>query len=298
MKKILFLIFCMLLAWVVLLFAQEQNLIFSHKYHANEVGAECVDCHSPAESSLKPSDNLLPEMGTCYNCHDEDETECSLCHSIPDMAEEVARIIDFPVNFAHKTHIDAGNDCMSCHKGITDKEKTTAEYHLPSGTVCTDCHGTADYSDQENLCLTCHNKDFNFKPNNHTVSWNKDHGISWEIQSHSCTHCHSNSYCINCHEGFNLDREVHPLNFRNSHGIEAKANKDNCLTCHRDFAFCNDCHRIEMVMPKNHSFASWSTPPGGNGGLHAKAAQYDFDYCQTCHIDANSDVVCVKCHGL
>jgi len=69
----------------------------------------------------------------------------------------------------------------------------------------------------------------------------------------------------------------------------------NCLTCHREFAFCNDCHQIEMVMPKNHSFAGWSNTT--TGGLHAKQAQYDFDYCQSCHSDANSDIVCIRCHG-
>jgi hypothetical protein len=51
-----------------------------------------------------------------------------------------------------------------------------------------------------------------------------------------------------------------------------------------------------MVMPKSHSFAGWSN--FSNGGLHVREALADFDYCQSCHSDANSDVVCVRCHGL
>ena len=118
----------------------------------------------------------------------------------------------------------------------------------------------------------------------------------WEIKEKTCSHCHSNFYCLRCHEGDNLDREAHPLNFRNNHGIEAKANKENCITCHREYAFCNECHAIEMVMPKNHSYAGWSNTT--DGGLHAKSAQSDFDYCQSCHSDLNGDVVCMTCHGI
>jgi hypothetical protein len=100
---------------------------------------------------------------------------------------------------------------------------------------------------------------------------------------------------MECHEGDNLDRQAHPLNYRNNHGIDARANKENCITCHRDLSFCNDCHQMEMVMPNNHSYAGWSNRT--NGGLHARAAQMDFDYCQTCHSDLSGDVVCITCHG-
>ena len=295
MKTTIFLFICILLIWTASGFAQQDQLIFSHKFHQEDAGASCVDCHSAVNNSQKVSDNLLPAMETCYTCHDEDDTDCDVCHTLPDEAAEVKRITEFAVNFAHKTHIDEGQECVTCHTGIVDKENSTAGYHLPSGVVCTDCHGTSDFTDEKTQCMACHGKEFDFKPANHTVAWGKDHGISWEIESNSCSHCHSRSYCIDCHQGFNLDRVIHPLNYRNSHGIDAKANKQNCLTCHREFSFCNDCHQIEMVMPKNHSFASWSNTT--NGGMHAREAQYDFDYCQTCHSDANSDVVCVRCHG-
>lgn len=291
----LLLFICLVFVLTVALFAQQDKLIFSHEYHAEEVGAECSDCHEAAQSSLTTGDNLLPAMETCYSCHDEDETECTLCHTNPDEGAEVPRIAEYAALFAHKTHIDAGEDCITCHKGITEKEDPAEGYHLPDGSTCTDCHGAADLREDVAQCISCHGKDFGLKPADHTVSWGKDHGINWQIQSNSCNHCHSMSYCQDCHQGDNLDRIVHPLNYRNSHGLEARANKENCLTCHQEFSFCNDCHLIEMVMPKSHSFAGWSNFT--NGGLHAREAQYDFDYCQSCHSDANSEVVCIRCHG-
>ena len=256
MKKTIYLFISIVFIWTIAGFAQQDELIFSHKFHLEDVGAACLDCHNAVKTSQSAGDNLLPAMETCYNCHDEDDTDCTVCHTMPDEAVEVKRITDYPVNFAHQIHVEAGQECLSCHSRITESESTKDVSHLPTRSVCTDCHGRADYVDEKTKCLSCHGPDFDFKPVNHTVAWAKDHGITWEINAESCSHCHSRSYCIDCHQGFNLDRIIHPLNYRNNHGIDAKANKQNCLTCHREFAFCNDCHQIEMVMPKNHSFAS------------------------------------------
>lgn len=296
MKNIILFIVCILCIWTVTLSAQEDKIIFSHQFHAEDAGAECSDCHGTAEGSLSNADNLLPAMETCYNCHDEDETECTLCHTNPDEGTEVARITEFAALFAHKPHMDAGEECLTCHQGITEKEDTAEGLHLPEGSTCTNCHGGADLREDTAACISCHGDNFNFKPANHTVSWGKDHGINWQVQSNSCNHCHSMSYCQDCHQGDNLDQQVHQLNYIMSHGLEARANKENCLTCHQEFSFCNDCHIVEMVIPKSHSFAGWSNT--SDGGAHAREAQYDFDYCQSCHSDANSDVVCVSCHGM
>ncbi len=290
------LIISLLITWVGIVSAQDKDLIFSHKFHIEDVEAACTDCHEPAGESTTPSDNLLPAMETCYNCHDEDDTECSLCHVDPDNAGEVARIADLKTNFSHKVHIDAETKCVTCHVGIEEKEEPTSGTHIPTRTACTDCHGAADALTQETVCRTCHGESIVLKPADHTVQWSKEHGLTWQIDENSCNHCHlSNESCTDCHQGDNLDNEVHPMNFRNTHGIKAKANKENCQTCHQDLQFCNDCHRIEMVMPRNHSYAGWSNTT--TGGQHARAAQYDFDYCRSCHTDVNADVVCTQCHG-
>ncbi|CUU07481.1 Doubled CXXCH motif (Paired_CXXCH_1), partial [Candidatus Kryptobacter tengchongensis] len=59
---------------------QWMNIKFSHRFHAENVGAECTDCHAGALTSEKSSDFLLPKQATCFNCHDEKSTPCEFCH--------------------------------------------------------------------------------------------------------------------------------------------------------------------------------------------------------------------------
>jgi nitrate/TMAO reductase-like tetraheme cytochrome c subunit len=295
MKKTILLFAFLFICGISLSLAQEDQIIFSHAYHIDEVGAACTDCHGAVESSTSPSDNLLPAMETCYTCHDEDDTECSVCHTNPDEPGPLPRIISMNARFSHETHLAAGKTCLDCHQGIEEETKPAGGASVPGRDLCMDCHEQADYTEQKEVCYTCHSKDMGFRPQNHLANWKKDHGVSWQIQQKDCRHCHSNDFCMECHEGDNLDRLAHPLNYRHNHGIDARANKENCITCHRDLSFCNDCHQMEMVMPNNHSYAGWSNRT--NGGLHARAAQMDFDYCQTCHSDLTGDVVCITCHG-
>jgi len=107
MKNIIVFSVCILFIWTLTLSAQEDKIIFSHQFHAEDAGAECSDCHEAAKTSLSTADNLLPAMETCYNCHDEDETECTVCHTNPDEGAEVTRITQFAALFAHKPHIEA-----------------------------------------------------------------------------------------------------------------------------------------------------------------------------------------------
>ena len=297
MKIIFLLINIIVLGCFVTLPAQQNDqLIFSHKYHIEEIEAVCSDCHGLVESSNSPADNLLPEMSTCYSCHDEDDSECSLCHTNSDNAEIEPRIVNLNSQFSHQQHISE-LECIGCHKNIPSKE-APGQSHIPDKSKCIDCHGEADYAVEKNKCLECHsNKDFNFMPKNHSVNWSKDHGIGEVSNSNSCIHCHQTDYCIECHQGDNLDRQIHSLNFVNNHGIQARLKNDNCLTCHQEQYFCIDCHNSEYVMPKNHSYANWSNTISGNGGRHAREAKYDMDYCTTCHSDVFSDNVCVVCHS-
>jgi len=272
----------------VLLVAQDVELIFSHKYHAEEVGASCSDCHKASESA-KASDNLLPNMDGCYSCHDEDE-ECSKCHKDPDNAIVYPRITDFIAKFPHDKHAAKNITCEKCHEKVADSDNIM-EKHLPKMAVCVECHKELTRDD---YCYDCHAKKDKLKPATHDFVWKSNHGVTAIADEDACETCHTKSSCLDCHKSDNLDRQVHPLNFVNNHGLYAKGNKENCYTCHEELAFCVDCHRKRMVMPRNHSFANWSNAT--TGGAHARAAQLDLDFCLSCHSDAQSDPVCVICH--
>ena len=141
MKNFIVITVSILFVWAVILLAQVDKIIFSHQFHAEDAGAECADCHEAASNSLTTEDNLLPSMETCYTCHDEDETECTVCHTNPDEAGEYPRYIEYPAKFAHKIHIDDGQECLTCHEGILEKEDAGKDYNGHRSESCRPCDG-------------------------------------------------------------------------------------------------------------------------------------------------------------
>ncbi len=271
--------------------ANDSDLIFSHQFHSSEVEAPCAACHQAAETSENPADNLLPAMETCFTCHSEGDTECSVCHKDPEnIPEEYPRITDYIAKFPHKKHIDQSVECLTCHTGV-EKSETVAEKHIPGMATCQNCHSDLEKVD---YCYDCHATTEDLAPEDHKTDWQKAHGPASLTQLETCQSCHVESQCAECHLMDDLDHVVHPLNYVNSHGIYAKNNKDNCLTCHEELAFCYDCHRQQNVMPRNHASAGWSNFK--TGGRHASEARYDLDNCITCHNDNLGEPVCKQCH--
>jgi len=268
--------------------AQESDLIFSHKLHAVEVEAACSDCHQMADTSRTAFQNLLPDMETCYNCHDQDAA-CTMCHKDPDNAEPYPRITNYIAKFPHLNHVSQNLECSTCHSGIESSE-TVFDKHLPAMNTCISCHNEIE---QVDYCYTCHGAHKDLQPSNHRLDWTKIHGMASQTDD-DCKMCHSDNQCLDCHQKDNLDRKVHRLNFRNNHGILARGNKENCYTCHEELSFCVDCHRQEMVMPRTHASAGWSNT--STGGRHARAAQQDLDSCISCHNENISEPICMQCH--
>lgn len=289
MKKIIFILglfFIGILSYLLL--AQDVDLIFSHKLHTEEIGASCADCHNAEESALA-TDNLLPSKESCYNCHDKEE-ECTVCHKDPENAVKFPRITTYIAKFPHTKHVDVAGSCDRCHAGVAVSENIY-DRHLPNMASCIGCHKVTDHTD---YCFSCHGQGENLKPADHQLAWKSQHGIAVQTNKDECKVCHTENYCVDCHHGDNLDRKVHALNFVNNHALQARGNKDNCYTCHEEQAFCVDCHRQRMVMPRNHSTANWSNTK--TGGAHARAAKLDLDSCLGCHSDTQGDPVCILCH--
>ncbi len=265
------------------------DLIFSHKQHVRDVGADCIDCHINADSSASPRDNLLPAMKDCYFCHDENAA-CTMCHEDPETSTPYPRIVSYIGKFDHSQHLQADMSCLDCHKG-TGNSSNIYDSHLPAMTYCVTCHGELEKPD---YCMECHNSNDDLLPRDHRTGWRAGHGPAGYLASHECAICHTDRYCLECHDGDNLDRTVHPLNYKFNHAIAARGKQENCYTCHQDLMFCNECHRAELVMPRTHSSAGWSNRQ--NGGLHARAARMDMDNCAACHSDAGGNPVCIECH--
>jgi len=274
---------------------QKDSLIFSHRKHVDEMGIECSTCHARADSSLKGTDNLLPDMETCFQCHDGDSApnECTLCHTNPDEAEVVPRITDYSPKFPHETHLQAGEKCLTCHVGIS-KATDTAVRHLPKMNQCQSCHRQKEVSDPLK-CQVCHTPKEDLQPITHKLEWKHAHQFAAESSPKECAQCHAQSYCESCHEGKNLTHRTHPLNYEWNHAIDAKMNKTQCISCHEDEVFCIQCHQEKHVMPPSHNRVDWANRI--DGGQHKIEAEFDLESCIACHGDYKTYPTCFSCHN-
>lgn len=258
---------------------------FPHNIHQDQE-LDCTACHTGVTKSQVPADNLLPEMATCYNCHEEGAFADLSYHNIVP-----AIVTGYIAKFSHKQHLAGSMTCEKCHAGV-EKSQAIRQRYLPGMQLCVSCH---QISADAGYCYTCHGAKEDLLPADHRMlTWKTVHGIESQQSLPNCVTCHTVQSCSECHEGDNLDHKVHPLNYQYNHGIHATANKTNCFTCHEEQASCNSCHRDQMVLPKSHAFANWSN--GTDGGKHARAARMDLDTCISCHSDNYGEPVCAQCH--
>jgi len=307
-KKIFFV--CLIPALFILLFrmrlaaqdvhpvirvSETTELRFSHQYHVDEEGLDCIDCHEPAEESTTGSDNLLPDMEVCADCHEvEDDDTCDTCHTDPDYPREVERIEDYSEKFSHERHIGEDLTCDQCHAEVAKKTEVLP-FILPIMVACMDCHEGFGVEDD---CMACHMPEDRLTPLNHVGDFLHAHsGLARTeaamVAGKTCMTCHDEDYCQNCHQGENLDRFTHPLNYEFTHALEAQVNDRTCTTCHTDQMFCIDCHRDNLVMPHNHT-AGWAVPI--DGGRHRLEALNNLETCIACH-EENAQTICQPCHG-
>jgi len=288
-KSILILSAMMLLAITILATllaenkSEEPDLIFSHKKHIQEAGAECETCHSIAATSTKGTDDLLPKEESCLGCHDKNDMGCKACHNSGDKPVLLPRIDNYAALFNHAKHISEGKKCLDCHSGIEFTE-TASGSHLPNMNKCMSCHETPENVEG---CYFCHNKNDNLKPKDHNELWAVNHGSFKEASVNNCASCHTENYCMECHKGENLFNRSHPPEFIMTHSMSYIMKESNCISCHEGLETCRDCHmKLNYIKPINH-LANW-------GQNHRNEAKMNFETCVVCHTD--NDPTCKRCH--
>jgi hypothetical protein len=258
----------------------------AHPVHA-AAGIACETCH-PAGTSQAGTDNLLPEMDTCAECHDiADETTCSQCHANPQAAAAAPRVTTMVQKFSHAKHLGQGTDCAACHGAAAKSEP-----QLPEKALCRRCHETASGRAD---CALCHAENEALRPATHTDQWLALHATEARVDESRCLVCHTQTDCQECHAGDNVRPRVHPLNFAYDHALAARSGEATCSACHEDAQFCQGCHLANYVMPENHSRADWVAGP--LGGRHAEEAGFDLESCVACHDGGQASPVCARCHG-
>ncbi|MBI3194514.1 MAG: cytochrome c3 family protein [Ignavibacteriae bacterium] len=303
-------------------------LKFSHSFHVKSQGVACTDCHDLESSSTISSGSLLPTHEQCQTCHEEKITnDCAFCHSDADNIVPI-EIPERELMFSHEKHIAKNVKCETCHAGVEDVEYAASA--MPSMETCMNCHSENRIAMN---CETCHTNFYSLIPENHLEGdFKKTHKELTRIgmADVSCSTCHTESFCQDCHTGIELQgfkssgnlmaepsprtsakdspmqlrlQQVHALNYRFTHGIDAKSKALDCATCNEQQSFCSECHQAggnvtqQRFKPASHSIAGFTTlGKGSGGGVHAELAKRDLELCASCHETDGEDPTCATCH--
>lgn len=180
--------------------------------------------------------------------------------------------------------------CMQ-QRSYADKKMSHAEYKNTPIRDCNDCH-----------------KGEGIAPN-HDSDFVRNHRVLASRAGNNCGQCHSQAWCLDCHQGggngedlnqSNARRDYQPKSHRSGwlqiHPIKAQDNQQTCYRCH-DEKYCVQCHsklpQATLFTPAFVSHRPQTTGPNW-GSDHGREARRNLQACQTCHEDG---AVCKNCHS-
>jgi cytochrome c7-like protein len=293
---------------VVIFPTQQVPIWFTHDYHVRKPaelggkkiegeGLACTFCHQSVSTSTRSSDRDIPGHSGCDTCHGdwigEDDTpsttikeECKHCHRPEvDPGQTPLFKLDIPnpnIKFGHKNHLKAGVGCAACHGNVPQKTVATRDDY-PTMDRCIACHESRGVSTE---CATCHftvpsgriateYPEGQLKPMRlhsfaiHDADFNRDHAVPAQRDKAYCAKCHSDSYCLGCHNGAARDVRYHPGDWISMHGIRSRTDDYRCQSCHLLRAFCLDCHVRSGVA----TVGTAASPYGPSGGMESLAGR-------------------------
>jgi len=322
---------------------QRITVRFNHQKHVVGQKLPCTYCHTNAEKSSLASDDLLPKKhDLCTDCHSIDEAEpnkaddpparCDACHlgtKAGDKGQITVAKLALPtanLKMNHKAHAAKGIKCAECHGDVGQLELATRD-QLPRMKGCFGCHQNGDAGGLSKTtagakgdCKTCHvtEKDGTLKQmfasgvllppkwlknSAHSADWIERHKKVAGADSGYCANCHTEAYCVACHDGKVKPRSVHPNDWLTMHEIAARFEQPKCASCHSQQNFCLPCHTRVGITPSSPSGVAapvrfhpdatiWSAPKRVPGH-HSYEAQKNISACISCHVERD----CVVCHG-
>jgi hypothetical protein len=120
-----------------------QPVPFSHRTHVDQLGFDCLYCHTGVEKSWYAN---IPSPSVCMNCHSQVLASDPRLAPIRDSFKsgqpvpwmQIHRTPDY-VFFNHAVHVNRGVSCVSCHGQINEMEEVRHEKPLTMG-FCLECH--------------------------------------------------------------------------------------------------------------------------------------------------------------
>ena len=133
----------------------EQPIAYSHKTHLS-MGLQCKNCHENKD----PGEVMgIPATAKCMACHQSVKKESAQIMKLaeyhtanrPVPWQPVYQIPGY-VFFSHKTHLQTGAECKTCHGEVAQRDRLFKEVGIAMGD-CMECHRKNKAS---NDCMYCH----------------------------------------------------------------------------------------------------------------------------------------------
>ena len=126
----------------------------------------------------------------------------------------------------------------------------------------------------------------------HAPGFVKTHGAVVATGGMTCSGCHAQSFCTDCHNG-GTRRSFHPANFIARHATEAFGRESDCTRCHNPEAFCRNCHVNAGQATRDPRHAAFHTRQPLWLLQHGQAARQSLESCASCHQQRD----CLRCHS-
>jgi hypothetical protein len=126
----------------------------------------------------------------------------------------------------------------------------------------------------------------------HDIGYRTAHGPQAASGALTCSGCHEQSFCSDCHAGENR-RRFHVTNFVQRHAADAWGRTADCASCHNAELFCRSCHQQLGLASKGRLDAAYHDAQPQWLLQHGRAARQGLQSCTTCHVQKD----CLACHS-
>lgn len=257
--------------------------------------------HAAQDFLMLHSRTTVQDAANCATCHTTES--CSRCHA---NAANVKVIASLGSN-ANVTGVVAGKKAVypkpfdHTQRGFREQHGMLAEAGLES---CSNCHtregcqqchrgnSAADAMAQLPLRNQAPGVSITRRGSAHPAGFAEAHGNTAGASGESCTSCHSEKFCSDCHQGAD-SRKFHPANFATRHAQAVYAADTDCASCHNRESFCQSCHNGLGLSANGQRTTQFHNGQSIWLLQHGQPARQNLESCTSCHTQSS----CARCHS-
>lgn len=136
--------------------APAQPIPYSHKTHL-ALGLKCQNCHTnPDPGNMM----MFPATSKCMQCHTDVAKNTPAIQKLAEFANSGQAVpwvrvyqLTPGVNWSHRTHLQAGMQCVMCHGQVAQLSAMAEVTGVTSMASCIACHQSHN---APTVCHTCH----------------------------------------------------------------------------------------------------------------------------------------------